>query len=109
MKVKERKNLKQTVIEKIENEEKIKNSNKSNIKKLNSYQTAIEKSGLSSHYTNIGHNINFETYTIIDSNNSRKKLEIIETLHIKTTKNMNKMEDKSKIGPHFNGILKKIS
>jgi hypothetical protein len=39
---------------------------------------------------------------------NKRKLEILETLHIKSSDNMNKKEDNNKIKNTCNGILQKI-
>jgi hypothetical protein len=46
---------------------------------------------------------------VIDREQNRQKLEILEMLHIKTNENnMNKKEDLNKIKKHYDGILSKI-
>lgn len=78
------------------------------IKELKTYNTKCEKSGITSHYTNLEHEMDFENYKIIDKSNSRKKLEILEMLHIKTNNNINKKEDLTKMGNLYDGLLSNI-
>jgi hypothetical protein len=79
------------------------------LEKLDKLEKLCEKSGLVSHHVKYGHRLDFKNIKIVDRERNRKKLEIIETLHIKTTSNnMNKKEDLNKIKNCYDGVLTKI-
>jgi hypothetical protein len=79
------------------------------LEKLEKLEKLCEKSGLVSHHVKYGHRLDFKNIKIVDRERNRKKLEIIETLHIKTTSNnMNKKEDLNKIKNSYDGVLTKI-
>jgi hypothetical protein len=56
-----------------------------------------------------GYRIDFQNAKIIDREQNRKKLKILEVLHMKTNEqNMNKKEDLNKIKNHYDWVLSKI-
>jgi hypothetical protein len=108
--------LRAEIIEKIEEEKKGGRENGRKTKeysekltKIKKLETQCEKSGLVAHHIKLGHRIDFQNAKIIDREQNRKKLEILEVLHIKTNEqNMNKKEDLNKIKNHYDGVLSKI-
>jgi hypothetical protein len=93
---------------KITEEESKNNNNKEKIKKLQKLVKQCEKSGLVSHHIQLGHRLNFKNTKILDKEQNKKKLEVLEVLHIKTNENMNKQEDTNLIKTTYDGILHKI-
>jgi hypothetical protein len=98
---------------KIEVEKDKQNTNKtktesSKSKDLKKLLKQCRKSGITTHYSETGHKIDFQNIKIVDRENNKRKLEILETLHIKSSDNMNKKEDNNKIKNTYNGILHKI-
>jgi hypothetical protein len=98
---------------KIEEEKEKQSTN--NSKKESSQMTDLKKllkqckkSGITTHHAETGHSMNFKEIKIVDRENNKRKLEILETLHIKTTKNMNKKEDSKVLKNVYHGILCKI-
>ncbi len=71
------------------------------LNKVKKLEAQCEKSGLVAHHIQLGHRIDFQNAKVIDREQNRKKLEILEMLHIKTNENnMNKKEDLNKIKKH---------
>jgi hypothetical protein len=77
-------------------------------KHLKALEKQCEKSGLVAHHIKNGHRFNFQNVKIIDKECNKKKLEILEVLHIKTNNNTNKKEDINRIKNTYDGILQKV-
>lgn len=110
--IKNEQNIKDEIEKKMDAEredtQSTKNKNESEtIKNLKKLEKLCSKSGITTHHINTGHNLNFTNPRIIEKEENKKKLEIIETLHIKTTDNMNKKEDVNKVKTAYDGILNK--
>ncbi len=86
-----------------------KKNDETKLEKLTKLEKICEKFGLVSHHVKYGHRLDFQNIKIVDRERNRKNLEIIETLHIKTTSNnMNKKEDLNKIKNCYDAVLTKI-
>jgi hypothetical protein len=70
---------------------------------------ACETSGLTSHFADYGHEFDFEGTRIIDKNNNRFKLGIMEMIHIKMDPGVNKMTDTQNLNPSYYGLIDKIN
>ena len=52
--------------------------------------------------------MDFENFKIIDKHNNKRRLGILEVLHIKTNDNINKREDCNKMGNLYDYIISNI-
>jgi hypothetical protein len=95
-------------IEKMTEIENKKKNNKEKINKLLKLSKQCEKSGLVNHHIKLGHRLDFKNTKILDKELNKKKLEVLEVLHIKTNENMNKKEEINLIKTTYDGILQKI-
>lgn len=101
-------NYKTAIQRKIEEEEAKTSKNAVTTKKLNTFLKNCEKSGVVSHFSNLGHCMNFKKVSIVDRADKKSTLEIIEGLNIKIHNNINKKEENSVLGNYFDGILNKL-
>jgi hypothetical protein len=101
--------IKEEIEEKLKHENNKKSGkNTENITNLKKLQKQCEKSGLVTHHIELGHRLDFKNTKIIDKEENKKKLEILEILHIKTNENFNKKEEINKMKSTYDGILLKI-
>jgi hypothetical protein len=66
-----------------------------------------DKSGVTAHNAWMHHRIDFGNLRVIQQEPNRKKLATLETLHIKSNKNINKKEDSEKLKA-YDGILHQL-
>jgi hypothetical protein len=68
-----------------------------------------EKSGLTSHFSETGHQIDFPNIKILERSNSRFKLGVLEMCRIKQKKGLNKCKDTDNLDPSYFGIIEKTN
>jgi hypothetical protein len=79
--------------------------NKKKKEELGKLLKYAEKSGITAHHTNCHHKISFKNAKVVQQENNRQKLEVLEILHIKS--NMNKKEDSEKLKA-YDGIITQL-
>lgn len=98
-------NIKGNLEEKLKVEEEKGNEMSTRTKNLRKLQKDCEKSGLVTHVAETGHNLDYKNTKIVDRSNHKNTLEILEILHIKINKNLNKKEDLKQLGGSYDGLL----
>jgi hypothetical protein len=96
------------------NDEKQRNEENLNLKidpdpNLQKLMKACDVSGITTHDSTTGHQFNYAEPKIIDRNNNRFILGIMEMIHIKTCPGVNKMTDTQNLHPAYYGHLEKIT
>ncbi len=81
--------------------------NKKKKEELGKLLKYAEKSGITAHHTNCHHKISFKNAKVVQQENNRQKLEVLEILHIKSNDNMNKKEDSEKLKA-YDGIITQL-
>jgi hypothetical protein len=79
------------------------------IEDLNKLVKACDKSGLTTHYADTGHNFNFNEVEIIGKSDNRFKLGILEMIEIKKFLGVNKNTDTQNLNAAYFGIIEDFS
>jgi hypothetical protein len=95
------------------NETKIQNLNGNDaegelISELRKFLKICETSRITSHFTETGHNFDFQNPKIIDKSNDLFKLEVLEMIHIRKEVGVNKMTETEKFHPAYHGLIDKF-